>query len=45
MAELEFAKNNVIVFNDNKIKTIALERWEGIIAQGHTDKFKLIFKI
>lgn len=43
MGQLDFAQNNVIVLNDNKIKHIPLERWERIVEQGYTDTFKLIY--
>lgn len=35
---------DIIVLHDNTIKLIGKERWEGILASGHPDKFKVIYR-
>lgn len=37
-------KDDIIVLHDNTVKLIKKDRWEGILASGNSDKFKLIFK-
>jgi hypothetical protein len=36
--------DELIVFHDNNIKLIEKERWDGIVASGNADKFKIIYK-
>jgi hypothetical protein len=37
-------QGELIAFHDNNIRLIEKERWDGILASGNADKFKIIYK-
>lgn len=40
----EMGESDIIVYNDNTLKLLSKERWDGIVSSGASDKYGIIYK-